>query len=51
MYAAAGGHQEVCTVLADRGADPNATDGVSWSNDLFSRTFEPRVFLTHLLLV
>ena len=51
MLAAAGGHQEVCAWLADRGADPNATDGVSWSNDLYSRTFDPLVFLTYLLLL
>ena len=34
MWAAEGGHQEVCAWLADRGADPNATDRVYWSNEL-----------------
>ena len=28
MFAAAGGHEKVCALLADRGVDSNATDGV-----------------------
>ena len=36
MYAARGGHQEVCAWLADRGADPNATDQVILLNDAVS---------------
>ena len=27
-----GGHHQICALLADPGADPNATDGVSYSN-------------------
>ena len=33
MFAARGGYKEVCAVLADRGANLDATDRVSWWNE------------------
>ena len=39
MYAAEGGHHEICAVLADRGADLNATNRVSWYPIAYSSQF------------
>ena len=48
MYAAEGGHQEVCTWLADRGADPTASDRVGCPV-LLAASVDPRVSLISLL--
>ena len=50
MVAAQGGYQEVCAVLADRGADLNVTDQVSCPV-LLAASVDPRVSLIFLLLL
>ena len=40
MYAANEGHQEVCAWLVDCGANPDATDRVSWLNELLITMLE-----------
>ena len=43
MYAAEGGHQEVCAWLAGRGVNPTATGGVNWFTQRLAACFDPIV--------
>ena len=43
MLAAEGGHREICALLADRGADLNRTDNVSYSNSYSAACFDRMV--------